>query len=305
MHFLTILFLVSLAVALGVLFRKPAARSRWMLFMPLVVLAFMLVQLLLRGFLWQLVPVYVLSLALVLLQAPQLLAGLTAGNPAFAPGAGRKWMRLSGAITGFLVLVLSVTLLLIFPLFKLPKPTGRYAVGATELYLNDKSRPEVFTEDPADTRELMVKVWYPAAEKGARPERYIQPEVAASFATNKGFPAFIGSHIPKVKTHRYAEVPLANERDQYPVLLFSHGLQAPVEFYSAFLEELASHGYIIFAIQHTYETAGVRFPDGRLAFDNMHALSAGNRWDEVWQINQDFMAAKTSSVRVQKVYEMN
>lgn len=151
----------------------------------------------------------------------------------------------------------------------------------------------------------MVKVWYPAEKAGTEAEVYIEPSIAASFASQHGFPAFVSSHLPRIQTHRYATAPLANDKQQYPVLLFSHGLRVPVVFYSAFLEELASQGYIIFCLQHTYETAGVRFPEGRLAEYNAEAIPVGNRWDQVWQINQDFMAATDSAVRVQKVYEMN
>jgi pimeloyl-ACP methyl ester carboxylesterase len=42
--------------------------------------------------------------------------------------------------------------------------------------------------------------------------------------------------------------------------------------YSALFEELASHGYVVAAIQHTYETSAVVFPDGRLI------RFAGNKW---------------------------
>jgi predicted dienelactone hydrolase len=305
MQFFETLFLIFLAVSLGILFKKVEARSRWMRLMPLFVLVLLVGQLFVSGFLWQLVPAYVVTILLALLTAPQIFSALI--NEPLRPSVGvnTQWLRLSGALFGFLLLAASVVSLLSFPVFNLPEPSGPFIVGTTKLYMNDKSRPEVFTQNPEDIRELMVKVWYPAEEKGVRPERYVEPEVAASFAENKGFPAFVSSHTVQVKTHRYAGVPMAEAKDQYPVLIFSHGLQAPVEFYSAFLEELASHGYIIFGVQHTYETAAVKFPDGRIAYDNMHALSVGDRWEKVWQINQDYMKSTDPAVQVDLIYEMN
>src|SRR5262249_44233795 len=50
-------------------------------------------------------------------------------------------------------------------------------------------------------------------------------------------------------------------------------------YYSALLEELASHGYVVAAIQHTYETSVVVFPDGRLvrfAEDKWKAAEEGS-----------------------------
>ncbi len=43
----------------------------------------------------------------------------------------------------------------------LPEPTGEYTVGMTRYAFLDTARPELFTEDPDDRREVTVTVWYP------------------------------------------------------------------------------------------------------------------------------------------------
>jgi hypothetical protein len=50
---------------------------------------------------------------------------------------------------------------------ELPRPTGPYAVGMTELHLVDASRADPWLAD-GRPRELMVSVWYPA-QRGAGP----------------------------------------------------------------------------------------------------------------------------------------
>ena len=52
----------------------------------------------------------------------------------------------------------------------------------------------------------------------------------------------------------YAQVnaPIAFGATKLPLILFSHGLGDPPVFYTSLLEDLASHGYIVIAVQHTY-----------------------------------------------------
>src|SRR5205085_2374192 len=59
---------------------------------------------------------------------------------------------------------------------------------------------------------------------------------------------------------------------RYPVLIFEPGLGNISTQYTTLLEDLGSHGYIIFAITPTYSSDVVVFPDGRVA----DATSTGN-----------------------------
>jgi hypothetical protein len=45
---------------------------------------------------------------------------------------------------------------------KLPTPTGNFQVGRDRMILKDTSRPEIFTPDPADKREMVLNIFYPA-----------------------------------------------------------------------------------------------------------------------------------------------
>src|SRR6516162_7156504 len=50
-----------------------------------------------------------------------------------------------------------------------PSPTGGHHVGRTSYHLIDASRPEIFSDDPNDVRELMITVHYPADEAARAP----------------------------------------------------------------------------------------------------------------------------------------
>ena len=77
---------------------------------------------------------------------------------------------------------------------------------------------------------------------------------------------------------------------RYPVLIFEPGLGTIPTHYSTMLEDLANHGYIIFAITPTFNSDVMVFPDGRVAeatpagsLDNVANLqAAGNRLVTAW-----------------------
>jgi dienelactone hydrolase len=86
---------------------------------------------------------------------------------------------------------------------------------------------------------------------------------------NQDWPA-----MPSFKTHAVLGAHLSPAHKRYPVLLFSHGMNSARFFYTALLEELASHGYIVAAIDHTYWGPGVAFSRGHTVpyEDGMDAL---------------------------------
>ena len=56
---------------------------------------------------------------------------------------------------------------------RLPQPTGPFRIGTTSFALVDEARAEVFTDNPNDKREFLVRVWYPAQPAtGAMPEPF-------------------------------------------------------------------------------------------------------------------------------------
>jgi predicted dienelactone hydrolase len=73
----------------------------------------------------------------------------------------------------------------------------------------------------------------------------------------------LGLHIVRSPAVIAAPWPAGAER--FPVLLFSPGNGTNVEFYDAFANDLASHGYVVVAINHPYDVAAVKLSDGRVA----------------------------------------
>ncbi len=148
------------------------------------------------------------------------------------------------------------------PEFPLPEPTGDFAVGTHDFHWIDRERDEFFTSDPNDKRHLMVQVWYPAEPvPDAEPYPYIaHPE---EFGEWKGY-----QYVLHVKTNSVLDAPVSNKCKKYPILIFNHG-GGGIRFTSSFqTEEAASHGYILFSIDHTFFNRTTNFPDGHsVTFD--------------------------------------
>ncbi len=128
---------------------------------------------------------------------------------------------------------------------------------------------EIFSPDPADYRDLMVQVWYPAEKAAGAQAIPMWPDaknLGLQVARTFGMPGFLFDQLGLVRSHTYRDAPMASAGPDFPVLVFSH---AYIPGYAGQnivqMEELASHGYVVFSVAHTYEAALVEYPDGRLA----------------------------------------
>ena len=149
------------------------------------------------------------------------------------------------------------------PRLSLPAPTGPHLVGTTSLHLVDHSRTDPLAPTPR-VRELMVRLWYPAAESRQPVAAYQTPGVASVFTDF--LRAVTGVDLPadllSFPTHSLQDPP-ALPGARRPVVLFSHGLGINAALNTALHEELASRGYVVAGIDHTFDGV-VEFPDGRV-----------------------------------------
>jgi hypothetical protein len=155
-------------------------------------------------------------------------------------------------------------------LFALPPPTGPHAVGRVTVHWTDASRGDVLATSPGAHRELVVDVWYPAAGAVSIGSASYLPDLAAMQRAvgEAGLREHFGAAYEavakgRVQTHAVENAPFARRAGPSPVLVFSHGFGNLSRTYTAQLEDLASHGYVVAAIAHTYDTMATVFPDGR------------------------------------------
>jgi predicted dienelactone hydrolase len=259
MRILEVLILVALLPVLLGFFvpRRPA----WLRLLPWLTLLLTLLHLAIEKYRWQMFPAY----ALVVLCC--LLALRKAPTGPMKTAWWRTMGRIAGALIALLMLAATICLAAGIPVFQDPATTGPYSVGITRFYFVDSSRQDPFAPSPNTPRELVAAAWYPAeAASNAKPEPFWPRDSAAGPALSQLLhtPPFFFSHVHLVKSHSYLDAPLAHAETQYPVLIFSHGYGGTIWQNTPQMEELASHGFIVFSLGHTYESGAVPFPDGRV-----------------------------------------
>jgi len=264
MRILETLTLVTLCFVLAARLLPAEKRPSWVHYFPAVAVLFVLIHLGIEGYRWQMVPAYALASLLLVLSLPRLL-GKRIGSPA---RRRRRILSGLGLALGLVALAVAIALPALFPVFQVPNPTGHYAVGTTSFVLTDDSRPEIFTPDPLDKRSVYVQAWYPAGSTAdsTRAPMWIDPEqVVPALAKGFDLPEFLFGHFELIKSNSYLDAPLAEQESAYPVLVFSHGYgegffaQNTVQ-----MEELASHGYVIFSLGHAYESSMVLNAQGQV-----------------------------------------
>jgi dienelactone hydrolase len=170
----------------------------------------------------------------------------------------------------------------------LPNPTGPFSVGTMDRVMIDPARTNLYRYTPP-TNAFMVSFWYPAEPPvaGAVPGRMWDQQLAAdtSFYTTYGNDPRWGQIISSAVGHRFVGVAMADSPGRFPVILYSHGLPTFRKNGSHQAEELASHGYVVVALDHS-DCWASEFPDGRYLAGNRNGDLAGRLKDMQFLLNQ-------------------
>lgn len=241
------LFLLSLLPAL-LLPHFPHARRHhwWIIGAALLPLIAATLHLTLEGWRTQMIPLFALA-AIVIAMRLFALRGTNA--------ARRKPNTL--ASTALILAFVGGGLLpgWLLPVFDLPDPTGPYHVGIVNRELVDTARG----------RRLMVSIWYPAAQSSPPARLTDHPDalahgLASAFGVPVAAPAL--QHLGYVRLAASEGVAVATNAAPFPVLVFSHGMTGSRIQNSPAMQELASWGYVVVALDHTDAAAVTVFPDG-------------------------------------------
>jgi pimeloyl-ACP methyl ester carboxylesterase len=194
-------------------------------------------------------------------------------------GESSRWRAvpspLRRAVTGIVLLVAAAGAWLLpawlLPRVFFPRPDGLYAVGRLEVFWTDSTREERHTPEPGDRRGVWVSFWYPAEAPNGRPLPYHPQgrQLAADIGRGQRLPGFVFWNLARARTHGTRAPRFSIRQGRAPLLLFSHGFEGTRVQNTFEFETLASHGYVIASIEHTYSAAGTVLPDGR------HVASGG------------------------------
>lgn len=137
----------------------------------------------------------------------------------------------------------------LLPLFQFTKPSGSHNVGVLDYTWTDPERTAI----DGTSRQLNVRIWYPASDDLTTPARYIPQADLFIQAIKKQY----GLWSQLLRNYRQLEIPAQYAAPFYPnansvpVVVYLHGNQLGTRFTGTFQAiELASHGYMVIAIEH-------------------------------------------------------
>ena len=158
---------------------------------------------------------------------------------------------------------------------KLPKPSGPYAVGTKNLYFVDASRPESFTSDPDDHREVAIRLWYPAImPKDGKPVGLIEntPELASIYSSYSPLPATVFDSLSSIETHSYRGADILeadlDEADWGSYIIGEESKKEELHFAESVYRRL----------KQWYTSAGIYDIAGEFFFREMEAKRKGVKW---------------------------
>ncbi len=236
-------------------------------FIPLLTLLLNLAHFAFEGYRWQMIPLYVLTAATAALSLPTLFKSDSATRPP------RGW-KVAASLLTLILLAVSTAVPALLPVPRVADPSGPYQIGTQTIVLTDASRRELYSGQD-EPRKFMIQIWYPAVP---RPSNVHAPWMnradifAPSIAEYFEFPGFFLDHLALARSPAYQDAPIMSAEHPYPVIVFSHGWNGFAAQSSAQMVELASRGYAVVSMQHTYGAMVTIFPDGKTALNNPDAL---------------------------------
>jgi dienelactone hydrolase len=167
-------------------------------------------------------------------------------------------------VAAFLIVVLATVSTVVH--LRLPTPSGAYQTGKVATVWVDSSRPEPGTTSRKDQRHVRVVAWYPAAPGTGVPASYLADleTVAEGLVASGEVGSLEAAGLRFVGDPARSGASVAGSEQTYPVVLLSPGNATNVEFYSALAEDVASHGYVVIGMDHSYQVAAVAI-DGEVA----------------------------------------
>ncbi|HUE97818.1 MAG TPA: hypothetical protein VMN99_01110 [Anaerolineales bacterium] len=252
---------IPLLFTLYLIWRHP--RPPVIRLLPVAALALTLVHFALEGYRWQMIPLYMLT-GLLTISSLMKIRSATDGKPI-------------ALFLALLLLAVSTALPILLPVPSIPTPNGPYQVGTRIYELTDSTRQELYSSKD-EARRFQIQVWYPSeiSSSDERAPWISHADIyAPAIATYINMPSFFLDHLALVEMPAYKESNVAPTNEGYPVILFSHGWNGFNAQNTGQAIELASHGYVVAGIQHTYGAVITMFNDGSIAYNNPSALPGG------------------------------
>ena len=260
----SIIFLLTIITLVLWVFNKSIRKQYLMILIGLSFLSLIL-HFVLEDTRWQLYPLYIAGILLIGIAILSLFEIIGFQNK-------RVFRVIILVLSGLLVIISGISNF-VFPMYEIPLPSGDFLIGTESFVLIDENREEFYGE--GGQRKIKIQFWYPAESTDGYdlvPWLEDGKVVAQSLATDTGLPSFVLNHTSQIMSNSYREAPINETYSEYPIVVISHGWRGFKNLHTDLAEELASLGYIVVGIDHTYGSVATVFSDDEIAYLNLDAL---------------------------------
>ncbi len=243
MRLFEIIFILSFIILINYYYiRNKDKKLDKILFLSvifIVILSFF-IHLIYEGLRWQMIPLIIIPVFAILFYY-------------------NKYNKLFIIISNFIFLLV-IILMLLFPIKKLSFFKTNYEVGTYSFNMTDESRDEKYGNKDS-YRKLRMQIWYPIDKKGDKKAKWFFDGKKSISGISKytKLPDFLLNHLRYVKSNSYLNERISDEKSKYPLIVISHGWSGFRNIHTNYAETLASEGYIVIGINHTYGAVSTVF----------------------------------------------
>lgn len=265
----SVMFFIVLFTTVLVL-KDNFKRIKIVKYFPILGFTTFIFHLFIEGKRWQLYPLYLVIIIYFILSILQFTGVLSVNKL-------NNHKSIKGLVIGIMILFLLVSTIsaFVFPVYKMSVPKYKYKIGTVSFDVTDENRKAIYSNNLQKNRKIKFQIWYPAENtEGFRQVPWLQDgdAVAKGVSRMMGLPNFVLSHTSLVMSNSYDNAPINKEKEKYPLVIISHGWTGFRNLHTDVAELLASKGYMVVSIDHTYGSAVTVFNNGEVAYLNNDAL---------------------------------
>ncbi len=264
-----LLFVFNIIVTVSIVtgfFKK----IKWIRYIPLITFAIFVIHFFIEKTRWSLYPLYLVTIIYFITSLLNMTSILQ-----YKHSKARSILKKIGIGFMIIFMIVSGALAYVFPVYDMPTPPGEYEIGTQSFDITDPVRNAIYSDDLDNMRKIKIQIWYPAeSTQGYTKVPWMEDGLILAEAMSKymNLPFFTLSQTALVESNSYENAPISNQLDQYPVVVISHGWSGFRAVHADVAEQLASEGYIVIGIDHTYGSIATVFNDGEVAYLNADAL---------------------------------
>lgn len=168
-------------------------------------------------------------------------------------------------------------------------------IGRVVRVLEDKKRKETLVEGN-DNRKVIISFYYPINERWQNDRQAFYMDLYSpkedEFVKNHKHMITLQddkekeNFLKNIKTNIYNNAPIKESNDIYPVVLHSTGLGCSRDYMTFNTEALVNAGYVVFTIEHLYDSMLSVFPNGTIVKSAKNEFTQEEK-EEIINIRRD------------------